>query len=313
MDMLPANRTRGTDVRAHRTSLLLCWVAFFAGAQRYLTAESLVIGPGDQLHIQVFETPDLEQHPRVTDAGDVPLILLGNVHVIGLTPAQASALIEQDLINGKFMRHPQVTVTIEQYATQNVSVLGEVKQPGSFAISAPRSVIDLIALAGGLTTLANRSITIERNNDPAQKVNYFLSNNSVEAIDTSVLVYPGDKVLVPKAGLVYVLGDVRSPGAYAMSNNSSQLTVLQLVAAAGGTNHSAVPSHARVFRKDGATATGYTNNPLPLSAMQKGKQPDLPMHPGDIIYVPFSYVRNVASEGSGVVAAATSSTIYALP
>ena len=101
------------------------------------------------------------------------------------------------------------------------------------------------------------------------KVNYFLSNNSNDAIDTSVLVNPGDKVLVPKAGLVYVLGDVKTPGGYVMSNNSSQLTVLQLVAAAGGTNHSAVPSHARLIRKDGAT--GHTDNPLPLSAMQKGQ------------------------------------------
>jgi polysaccharide biosynthesis/export protein len=300
-------------VRALKTSLLLCWVVFFAGPQTYVHAESLLIGNGDQLHIQVFETPELEQHPRVTDAGDVPLMLLGNVHLAGLTPAQASAMIEHDLIAGHFMRHPEVTVVIEQYVTQNVSVLGEVKQPGSFPITVPRSVIDVIAIAGGLTNLANRSITIERGSDPGQKVNYFLSNNSAEAIDTSVLVYPGDKVLVPKAGLVYVLGDVRSPGAYAMSNNSSQLTVLQLVAAAGGTNHSAVPSHARVFRKDGAAATGYTNNPLPLSAMQKGKQPDLPMHPGDIIYVPFSYVRNVASESSGVVASVGSAAIYALP
>jgi polysaccharide export outer membrane protein len=298
-------------VRALRTSLLLCGIVLFAGAQGYPQAESLLIGPGDQLHIQVFATPDLEQHPRVTDAGDAPLMLLGNVHVIGLTPAQAAAKIERDLIAGNFMHHPQVTVTVEQYATQSVSVLGEVKQPGTYPITAPRSVIDVIALASGLTNTADRSITIERKGDPAQKVNYFLSNNANDAINDSVLVYPGDKVLVPKAGLVYVLGDVKTPGAYVMSNNSSQLTVLQLVAAAGGTNHSAVPSHARLIRKDGAA--GHTDNPLPLSAMQKGKQADLSLHPGDIVYVPFSYVRNVAAESSGVVAAATSATIYTLP
>ena len=125
--MLPTNRTRGTYVKALRASLLLCWVAFFAGAQHYLTAESLLIGPGDQLHIQVFETPELEQHPRVTDAGDAPLMLLGNVRVIGLTPAQAAAMIQHDLIAGHFMSHPQVTVTVDQYATQNVSVLGEMR------------------------------------------------------------------------------------------------------------------------------------------------------------------------------------------
>jgi polysaccharide biosynthesis/export protein len=298
-------------VKALRTSLLLCSAALFAGAQGYPQAESLLIGPGDQLHILVFETPELEQHPRVTDAGNAPLMLLGNVRVTGLTPAQAAALIQQDLIAGHFMSHPKVIVTIAQYATQNVSVLGEVKQPGSYSINAPRSVIDLIALAGGLTNVADRSITIERKNDPAQKVNYFLSNNSNDAIDSNVLVYPGDRVLVPKAGIVYVLGDVGRPGAYAMSNNSAQITVLQLVAAAGGTNHTAVPSHARLYHKDGTA--DYTNNPLPLSAMQKGKQADMPMHPGDIIYVPFSYIRNVASGATSVVSAAASAAIYTLP
>ena len=128
-----------------------------------MRAESLLIGPGDQLHIMVLETPDLEQHPRVTDAGDVPLMLLGNVRVVGLTPAQAAAVIQQDLVAGNFMHHPQVTVTVDQYATQNVAVLGQVKLPGSFPITAPRSVLDMIALAGGLTDAADRSITIERN------------------------------------------------------------------------------------------------------------------------------------------------------
>lgn len=276
-----------------------------------MRAESLLIGPGDQLHIMVLETPDLEQHPRVTDAGDVPLMLLGNVRVVGLTPAQAAAVIQQDLVAGNFMHHPQVTVTVDQYATQNVAVLGQVKLPGSFPITAPRSVLDMIALAGGLTDAADRSITIERNSDPTKTVHFFFSNNANDAIDNTILVYPGDKVLVPKAGLVYVLGDVKTPGGYVMSNNSSQLTVLQLVAAAGGTNHSAVPSHARLIRKDGAA--GYADKPLPLSAMQKGKESDIPLQPGDIVYVPFSYLRNLAVQSSGVVAAATSATIYAIP
>jgi polysaccharide export outer membrane protein len=299
------------NVKASRASLLLCCVALIAAPQNHAKAESLLIGPGDQLHIQVFATPDLEQHPRVTDAGDVPLMLLGNIRVTGLTPAQAAATIEKDLVAGNFMLHPQVTVTVEQYATQSVAVLGEVKQPGTFPITAPRSIFDMIALAGGLTGIADRSITIERKSDPGQKTQFFFSNNSNDAIDHGVLVYPGDKVLVPKAGLVYVLGDVRSPGGYVMSNNSSQLTVLQMVAAAGGTNHSAVPSHARLIRRDGSGVV--TDKPLSLSAMQKGKQPDLALQAGDIVYVPFSYIRNVAAQSSGVVAAATQATIYTLP
>jgi polysaccharide export outer membrane protein len=298
-------------VRTLRFSFLLCCLAVSGGLQAHMQAESLLIGPGDQLHILILETPDLEQHPRVTDAGDAPLMLLGSVHVAGLTPAQAAAAIQQDLIAGNFMRHPQVTVTVDQYATQSVAVLGQVKLPGSFPITAPRSVFDMIALAGGLTDIADRSITIERNSDPTKPVHFFFSNNARDAIDNTVLVYPGDKVLVPKAGLVYVLGDVKTPGGYVMSNNSSQLTVLQAVAAAGGTNHSAVPSHARLIRNDGSA--GYSDKPLPLSAMQKGKESDIPMQAGDIVYVPFSYLRNLAVQSSGVVAAATGAAIYALP
>lgn len=282
-----------------------------ASQQMHAQSESLLIGPGDQLHILVFETPDLEQHPRVTDAGDVPLMLLGNVRVGGLTPAQAAAKIEQGLIAGNFMKHPQVTVTVDQYATQSVAVVGQVKAPGTFPITAPRSIFDMIALAGGLSDVADRSILIERHSDPTKKVSFFFSNNAKDAIDDAVMVYPGDKVIVSKAGLVYVLGDVRTPGGYVMGNNSSQLTVLQVVAAAGGTNHSAVPSHARLIRRDGSA--GYSDKPLQLSAMQKGKQSDIPLQAGDIVYVPFSYLRNLAVESSGVVAAATGASIYALP
>src|SRR5258708_32361843 len=101
--MIPPNRTGGTNMRALKTSLLLCCIVFFGAQQRSLQAESLLIGAGDQLHILVFETPDLEQHPRVTDAGEIPLMLLGNVSVAGLTPAEAAARIEQKLIVGNLI------------------------------------------------------------------------------------------------------------------------------------------------------------------------------------------------------------------
>lgn len=281
----------------------------FAQSAPSAPTESLLIGPGDMLHVQVFNTPELEQHSRVSDSGEVPLMLVGNVHVVGLTPAKAAQTISEKMASGHFMKHAQVTVTVDDYATQAVAVLGQVKTPGSYPITAPRTAIDMVAMAGGLTDFADRTITIERHGDPKDKVNYFLSNNAHEAIDDNVLVYPGDKVVVAKAGIVYVLGDVKVPGGFVMNNNSSQLTVLQVVAEAGGTNHSAVPSHAKLMRKkdDG----GYDEMPLPLSAMQKGKQPDISLMTGDIIYVPFSYLRNVVMQGSGIAAAATSAVIYA--
>jgi polysaccharide export outer membrane protein len=287
-----------------------CLVAgAFAQAQAQSgPSESLLIGPGDMLHVLVFNTPELEQHSRVSDSGDVPLMLVGNVHVAGMTPARASATIAEKMASGHFMKHPQVTVNVDDYATQSVAVLGQVKTPGAYPITAPRTAIDIIAMAGGLTDAADRTVTIDRHGDSKNKVNYFFSNDSHQAIDDNVLVYPGDKVVVAKAGIVYVLGDVKTPGGFVMNNNSSQLTALQLVAEAGGTNHSAVPSHAKLMRKqdDG----GYQELPLPLSAMQKGKQPDVALVAGDIIYVPFSYLRNVAVQGSGIAASAASAVIY---
>jgi polysaccharide export outer membrane protein len=273
------------------------------------SAETLLIGPGDMLHIQVFDTPEMEQHARVTDDGNVPLIFLGNVHVAGLTPEGAARVIETQLQQKEYMKHPQVTVTIEQYATQGVLVMGQVKSPGTVQIDTSRPVLDVLGMAGGLTELASRKVTIERHGS-GERVQYFVSNNPDEAFDHSVLIHPGDKVLVPKADIAYMLGDVAKPGGYAFTNNKGQITALQMLASAGGTPPNAVPSNARLIRR---TADGYSETHLQLSDMQKGKIPDIVMQPDDIIYVPFSYLKNMAANASQIVAAAGGAAIYTLP
>jgi polysaccharide export outer membrane protein len=268
---------------------------------------ALVIGPGDLLHIQVFNTPELEQHPRVLDDGEVPLEFIGNVHLAGLTPDEAAHEVEQRLISGKFVRQPQVTVVVDQFATQNVSVLGEVHLPGSYQLSAPRSVIDVLAMAGGITNLADRNITIKRQSSEKEKVSYFLSNDPNAAFDQSVLVYPGDAVLVEKAGLVYILGDVRNPGGYVLDDNQSRLTALQIIAHAGGLNKTAVASHVRLIRKtpDG----GYSESSLQLSKIEKGKTPDINLMAGDVIYVPFSYAKGIGLGASGIAASVAGAAV----
>lgn len=268
--------------------------------------ESLLIGPGDLLHIQVFDTPELEQHARVTDAGALPLILGGTVMVKAMTPGEAARAVEKALRDGHYLLQPQVAVTVDEYATERVSVLGEVKTPGTYAIQTPRSVLDVLSMAGGLTDRADRKILIQRRGT-GEKVPYFVSNVSGVAMDTSVQVNPGDTLLAPRAGIVYVLGDVGRPGGYTMTNNESQISVLELVARAGGTNHTAVPSHAVLIRK---TPSGTNQIALPLSDMQKGKRADLPLEAGDIVYVPFSYLRNAAVNVGGIAASLGAAAIY---
>jgi polysaccharide export outer membrane protein len=268
--------------------------------------ESLLIGPGDMLHVNVFDTPELEQHARVTDGGDLPLVMGGAVHVASLTPAEASRAVEGALEKGGFLNHPKVAITVEEYATAKVTVLGEVRTPGAYPINTPRTVLDVLTLAGGLTPNADRKVIIERRGTK-EKVPYYVSNKADAALDTAVTVNPGDTLVVPRAGIVYVLGDVAHPGGYVMANNESQLTVLQLVARAGGTNTSAVPSHAKLIHKQ---ASSYVEEALPLSAMQKGNRADIALQPDDIIWVPFSYLRHFATNGAAVVGQIGAAAIY---
>jgi polysaccharide export outer membrane protein len=284
----------------------LACLLFFVPALLAQTKESLLIGSGDLLHVQVFDTPELEQHARVTDSGELPLIMGGPVRVSGLAPIEASRVIAAALKDGHFLLTPRVLVTVEEYATQKVSVLGEVRVPGAYAIATPRSILDVLSLAGGLTEAADRKIIIQRRSS-SQTLAYFVSNKPGTALDTAVSVNPGDTVLVPKAGIVYVLGDVRQPGGYTMTNNDAQLSILQLVARAGGINNTAVPSRARLIRR---SASSYTEIPLQLSSMQKGSSPDLPLQPDDIVYVPFSYLRNFAASASGIAATIGSAAVY---
>ena len=92
-----------------------------------------------------------------------------------------------------------------------------------------------------------------------------------------------------------------------MTNNQGTLSVLELVARSGGTNHTSVPSHALLIRKSG---TSYVELPVPLDKMQKGKQPDFDLQADDIIYIPFSYIKNFAVNGSGIAASAASAAVY---
>jgi polysaccharide biosynthesis/export protein len=269
--------------------------------------ESLLIERGDLLHLQVYDTPEMEQHARVTDSGSIPFSFLGTVNVSGLTPAQAAEQIEHRLVAAGIMLHPEVTVRVEAYATQNASVMGQVQKPGSYEIDTGRKVVEVLAMAGGLTDVADRHITIQRFGAAKQKVEYYYSNSALTALSEDPMVYPGDTVIVPKAAMVYVLGDVSKPGGYPISTNNSAMTVLQAIAMAGYANHTAAVGKSKLVR---ATATGVVEIDLPVNAIEKGKKPDVALLADDVVYVPFSFMRNIGINGQGILASATSAAIY---
>jgi polysaccharide export outer membrane protein len=269
--------------------------------------ESLLIGPGDLLHLFVYDTPEMEQHARVTDTGNIPFNFLGNVNVAGLTPEQAAEQIEQRLQAAGIMLHPQVSVNVEAYATENASVMGEVQKPGTYEIDTPHRVVDVLAMAGGLTAIADRHITIQRFGPGKQKVDYYYSNAGETALSNDPMVYPGDSVVVSKVAVVYVLGDVFRPGGYPINTNNSKMTALQAIALAGYANHTAAVGKSRLVR---ATPQGVQEINLPVGAMQKGKMPDVALLPDDVVYVPFSFVRNLEVNSQGILASVTSAALY---
>lgn len=293
-------------------SMVCLIVVVFAAAysSKYVAAqdESLLIGPGDLLHIQVYDTPEMEQRVRVTDAGEVPLAFVGNVKVGKMTPGAAAQAIERRLVDASIMLHPQVTVRVESSATQNVSVMGQVTRPGVYEVDTRRKVIDVLALAGGFTDTADRHITIERHSDPNHKVEYYFANDATNALTDDPMVYPGDTVIVPKAPIVYVLGDVLRPGGYPITTNNSQMTVLEALSLAGSANHTAAVRKSRLVRK---TADGVQEIPLPVGDMQKGKKPDMALLPNDVVYIPFSALRSVALNGQSILASVSSAAVYA--
>jgi polysaccharide biosynthesis/export protein len=278
-----------------------------AGQPPVQSVESLLLGPGDLITVTVFDTPEMSQEVRVSDSGEVRLQLIGDVKVGGQTAGAAAKSIEDALISHNIMKAPQVTVKVKDFATQNVSVLGQVKNPGPYEITTPQTVLKVIALAGGLNEDADRKITIQRHDQPDQRVEYYMANNAEQAVKNSVMVNPGDTVIVPRAPIVYIMGDVGRPGGYAIATNDSKLTMLQLISMAGSTNKTS-KSNLKLIRKE---ADGQQKEiPVQLAAIQKGKEPDIQLQQGDIVFVPFSWMKNTAMSAASIAASTSGAAVY---
>ena len=273
-------------------------------------AESLPIGAGDVLQINVLGEGDLQQSMRVNDGGQIAVHLLGQVSVAGLTPFEAADVLRKRYINGGFLTDPQVSVVVMQSFHQSVSVLGEVAHPGAVELTSPRSLLDVIALAGGFNPVADRNVTIRRGSGTASTETVFLPNDSTRIVaGGAVLIFPGDAVIVPKAGIVYVLGNVARPGGFVMQNDS-RMTLLQAVALAGGPAPTAAESRTRLVRHG---ASGYSEQTISLTAYEKGKIPDFELQKDDVIWVPFSYGKNIAIGAGSILAGTGSALIYTVP
>src|SRR5271166_2618566 len=177
---------------------------------------ALLLDVGDVLDVRVFDTPELSAKLRVDSEGRITLPVGGTVEVRGYTPEQVQASVEQRFRQREILRDPHVEVFVLEYATQRVTVMGEVKMPGVYPIGGKRSVLDFISIAGGPTASASKTAVLTHNNSSAQPVSVDLSGSVQNAPQAQV--EPGDRIAVMRAGIVYVVGEVGRPGGYLIEN-----------------------------------------------------------------------------------------------
>ncbi len=265
-----------------------------------------VIGAGDLLKVSVLGAPDSDQEVRVDAKGNIFLNLIGAVAVAGQTTEQAQSEIAKKYVAGGFYTNPQVSVFAKEYVTQGVSVLGEVQRPGVYPVMGARSLFDVLSLAGGTTPKAGKLISITHRETPQSPTTVSLSNDSAESIRSNVAIYPGDTIMVSKAGMVYVSGDVHRPSAVPMDNTS--MTVLQAIAVAEGANPTAALNNARLIR---TTSKGREEIPLRLKDMLSSKSPDVHLQAEDIIFVPSSAAKSATRRTlDAIIQTATGLAVY---
>ena len=269
-------------------------------------SSQLRLGAGDLLEVGVYNVPELSTKARIGNSGDVYLPLIDYVHVADLTIEEAQALIEKRLDDGGFVRTPHVTIFVDESTSQGVTILGDVNRPGIYPVLGDRKLYDLISAAGGFTATAGRKVSIIRQHSQTP-ITVSLPRNLADDMQDNIDIQPGDTITVPRAPIVYVVGDVGRPTGLLVDNGS--LTVLQALALAGGTNRTAKMSGTCIIHKG---PNGMMETRVPLKKMLEAKAPDITLQADDILFVPLSGVRVAAGRGfEAAMGAATGLAVIA--
>ena len=277
----------GSEMRgSSRTIRSFAGVAFVLALAPFAAAQSgsdYVIGPQDVLSIQVFDQADLGGKYTVETDGTFSFPLVGRVQAGGLTLRGFEAELKRKLADG-FFRNPQITVSVDEYRSQRVFVMGEVLQPGPVPLTGGMTLIEALARAGSTLATASGDVAIVRAGSgpakgpmmPEQGPGSEVFRASIRDLESGALsqnieLRDGDTIFVPRAETVYVFGQVKNPGAYGVQTNT---TVLQALSLAGGVTEQGAMNRIKVVRIDKG-----------VKREVKVKLTDI-VRPGDTIIVP---------------------------
>jgi polysaccharide biosynthesis/export protein len=270
------------------------------------TSPDVILGGGDLITVSVAGAPEYHYEVRVSSEGNASLPMLGSIKVAGLSTVLAEGVVAQRLQEKGFFNDPQVSIFVKEHATTGISVLGEVQKPGIYPLPGKRTLLDAISAGGGVTPKAGKTVTITHRDEMDHPETIPLSRDNGQTM-TNMVVQPGDTIVVSKAGMVYVVGDVKEPTGIILDN--PRLTVLQAIAMAHGTNPTASLKSATLIHK--ATSSTPQQVPIPLDTILAAKSPDLELQADDIVFVPNSLAKTIGRRSfEAIVQTATGIAIY---
>ena len=271
------------------------------------------IGPEDLLEISVFEEEKLNKSVRVSSQGNISIPMLGILMVKGLTANELEKEI-RDLLAEKYLQDPHVSVFIKEYRSQRISVIGAVEKPGVFEVTGQKTILDMLAMAGGLKEDAGQLLflirpysstpSVEGASQKGEEKELSEGKPLTFVIDLEDLLVKGDLTLnaplvhgdvlnIPLSGKIYVAGEVRSPGGFLIKGK--KVTVSQAIAMAGDPTSKADGPETKIFRYAGKDKEKEILS-VNLDAINKGQEEDLQLKENDIIIVPKSGTKTFLAE-----------------
>jgi polysaccharide export outer membrane protein len=248
------------------------------------------VGPDDLLSVSVYGSPELTRTVRVSQDGFIRLPMVRErIAAKGLMPAELEQSIALALEKGELIVDPYVTVTIAEYHSRPVSVLGAVRSPVTFQALGTVTLLDAVARAGGLTQDAGTEILLSRHatSDDGQTttlVQRIPVRALIDAADPEVNVKltGGEEIRIPEAGKIFVLGNVRKPGAVSARDGANS-SVLKALAVTEGLMPYA-GKQAYIYRREASGAKNEIR--IELKQIMDRKLPDVPLMADDILYIP---------------------------
>jgi polysaccharide export outer membrane protein len=264
------------------------------------------ITAGEVVHINVFDAPDFSLVTRVSESGDIPYPILGQIHIEGLNSASAAQMLAKGLKDRNLMLDPEVTVTVDS-STTGITILGEVRSPGIYPPPGKHQLSDLMATAGGLTSNTGRIIEITHQHDPGKPefLSWDPTMHNTDNFDRPVS--SGDRVLVRACGIAYVGGNVNKPGAYSLCG-SPNMTLSEVMTLAGGIAPNSSPNKTYLVRAqpDGTKVVEQ----IDLKKVLTSRVADPIVHEDDIIYVSPSPLKEILKGALAFALTVTPTLLY---